>query len=77
MKIENRIKALENDNNDSNKRAALNGEDWALTDEQRQKRMMKLVAKLFAVDISGLPGERVKEIEALRARYTVLQSGKN
>ena len=74
MKIENRIKALEDENNDPNKKAALNGETWAMTEEQRKKQFARMRAKLFAVDISKLPEAEAKEIQELRERFLALDA---
>ena len=74
MRIENRIKALEDENNDPNKKAALNGEAWAMTDEQQKKHFARMRAKLFAIDISKLPEAEAREIQELRDRILALDA---
>ena len=66
MRIENRIKVLEEAHDDPEKKAALNGETWAMTPEQLQKHYDGVIERLFATDISILEPERAVEIRELR-----------
>jgi len=66
MKIENRIKALEELHEDPETRAILQGNLQLMTPEQLQNYYDELMEKLFATDISMLQPERAIEIRELR-----------
>lgn len=67
MRIENRIKALEDPENDPQKRA-VNRDPWEMTPGQQKKA----IAELFGLDISTLPEEEARRVEKSRARFLKL-----